>query len=160
MQNAQADEVDPPLDLSSPDLVAPNLADVTPDEWDLLRDECHRELEQLRKEEVSLTLRMDSCQRKLRRVAQELEFLDLYWLDPPSFTPDDDYDAGHWLSGPLRCAPLRSQRSSPQCSPRPPPSLSEHWKPVLGTLTLRRSRLLLARARRLTEEDAAPPPPM
>lgn len=103
---------------------------LTLDELNLLLVDCEEELQDLKNQERAARLALSMVRRKLRAVVQETEYLRLL-----QGLQTGAYD-----------------RALVEVSVPPAPDTTTWWhrgKTVLGTLTLRRSKLLLARAKSL-----------
>lgn len=99
---------------------------LTVEELDLLVAECQREQTELKEKELAAALALATLRRKLRNVAHELDYLELL-----KAAQSGDFADALTESCTLPC-PTRYRA-----------------KTVLGTLTLRRSKLVLERAKRL-----------
>lgn len=130
---------------------------LTLEDIEILTEDCLREQHEVKKEELHARLVLDGCRRRLRGVAQELDYLQL--LRATQAGEDNTTLLSSELCEEPPEAPERRRVSLILPSSYVPES---RVRTVMGTLTLRRNRLLLARAKSLhldepsvTEEEEA-----
>lgn len=121
---------------------------LTVEELDILEVDCLREQKEMKEAELKATLALGSLRRKLRSVAQELDYLRIL----RSTHTNDSADC--WLTEPL--AVTEEQPSvGPDTLRLDISSAVTRYRArsVMGTLTMRRNRLLLERAKSLKLDE-------